>query len=72
MVYKKGDYMPIQTPAFKLICPSCGWTKVFPPMGDVRFPGQVPEKCPTCGNEHLKRLQPNFAEKILVNIFKKL
>jgi hypothetical protein len=63
--------MPIQTPAFKLTCASCGWTKLFPPMGDVRFPGQVPDKGPTCRNEHLKHVQPNFAEKILANVLKK-
>jgi predicted nucleic-acid-binding Zn-ribbon protein len=63
--------MPVQTPAFKLTCSSCGWTKLFPPMGDVRYPGQVPDKCPTCGSEHLKQIQPNFAEKILANVLKK-
>jgi hypothetical protein len=40
-------------------------------MGDVRFLGQVPEKCPTCGDEHLKQVQPNFAEKMLANVLKK-
>lgn len=63
--------MPIPTPAFKLVCPSCSWTKLFPPMGDVRICGQVPEKCPTCGNEHLKKVQPNFAEKMIANVLKK-
>jgi NAD-dependent SIR2 family protein deacetylase len=63
--------MPIQTPALKLTCSSCGWTKLFPPMGDVRYPGQVPDKCPTCGSEHLKQVQPNFAEKMLANVLKK-
>lgn len=63
--------MVIQTPAFKLICPSCGWTKHFPPMGDVRYPRRVPEKCPTCGSEDLKQVQLNFAEKMLVNVLKK-
>jgi len=41
-------------------------------MGDVRYPGQVPQQCPTCGNEHLKQVQPNFAEKMLANVLKKL
>lgn len=47
--------MPSLTPAFKLVCPSCGWTKLFPPMGDVRYPRQVPDKCPTFGCENLKK-----------------
>ncbi|MEO2278852.1 hypothetical protein [Pseudoalteromonas pernae] len=64
--------MPIQTPAFKLICPSCGWSKVFPPMGDVRFQGQVPDKCPTCCGEQLNHAKPNIAEKMLVSIKAKL
>ncbi len=63
--------MPIQSPAFKLICRSCGWTKLFPPMGDVRFPCQVPQHCPTCGSENLKQVQPNFAEKMIANVLKK-
>lgn len=64
--------MPIQTPAFKLVCPSCGWGKVFPSMGDVRLPGQVPGKCPSCSGEHLNRVKPNIAEKVLVSIKAKL
>lgn len=60
--------MPILTPAFKLNCPSCGWSKLFPPMGDVRFHGQVPERCPSCGNEQLSHVKPNMAERMLVNI----
>jgi predicted nucleic-acid-binding Zn-ribbon protein len=63
--------MPIQTPAFKLTCPSCGWTKLYPTMGDVRYPGQVRDKCPTCGIENLKQVQPNFAEKMIANVLKK-
>lgn len=62
--------MPIPTPAFKLICSACGWSQLVPPMGDVRYPGQILEKCPTCGSQHLEQAQPNFAEKILVNVFK--
>lgn len=64
--------MPIKAPAFKLTCSLCGWTKLFPPMGDVRFPGQVPQQCPTCANETLKQVQPNFAEKMLANVLNKL
>lgn len=60
--------MPTILPAFKLACPICGWSKLFPPMGDVRKHGQVPEKCPSCGGEQLSNVKPNVAEKILVCI----
>lgn len=63
--------MPIQASAFKLTCSSCGWTKIFPPMGDVRYPGQIPDKCLTCGSKHLKQVQPNFAEKLFANVLKR-
>lgn len=62
--------MPIKTPAFKLTCESCGWSKLFPPIGDVRYPGQLPDKCLACGSEHLKQVQPNFVEKMLVKVLK--
>lgn len=64
--------MPILSTAFKLTCTSCGWKKLLPPMSDVRFLGQVPEKCPTCGNEQLTHLKPNMAEKLLFSIRPKL
>lgn len=60
--------MPIQTPALKLICSSCGWSKVLPPMGDVRFQGQEPDKFPVCGCEQLNHVKPNIAGKMLVSI----
>jgi hypothetical protein len=37
-------------------------------MGDVRLPGQVRDKCPSCGSEPLNRVKPNIAEKLLVSI----
>ncbi|MDX5406286.1 MAG: hypothetical protein LPK11_04465 [Chromatiaceae bacterium] len=64
--------MPILTPAFKLICPCCGWSKVFSPMGDVRLPGQVPDKCPSCGGEPLNQVKPSITEKMLISIKAKL
>ena len=64
--------MPLLTQAFKLNCPSCGWSKLFPSMGDVRLPGQVPDKCPLCGSESLNRVKPNIAEKMLASIKAKL
>lgn len=64
--------MPIPTPALKLVCLSCGWSKLFPPMGDVRLPDQVRDKCPSCGSEQLNQVKPNIAEKVLVCIKSKL
>lgn len=60
--------MPIQTPAFKLVCPSCGWSKLLAPMGDVRLLGQVPDKCPACGSEELNQVKPNVVEKMLASL----
>jgi hypothetical protein len=64
--------MPIQTPAFRLVCLSCGWSKLFATMGDVRLPSQVPDKCPSCGSAQLSHGKPNIAEKILASIKSKL
>lgn len=60
--------MPVLSPAFKLLCPSCGWSKLFPQMGDVRLHGQVPEKCPSCGDEKLAHVKLNVAERMLITI----
>ena len=56
--------MPIQTPAFKLVCSSCGWNKVFTPISDVRLPGQVPDNCPNCESERLEHTALSVLDKL--------
>ena len=63
--------MPIPIPAFKLCCTACNWSKVVAPRSDVLTRQQVPEVCPSCGSENLRRKKPTFLEKATATLAQK-
>lgn len=60
--------MPVLSPAFKINCQSCGWSKTFSPVSDCRVQGWIPEECPVCGGSNLYHVKANMFERMAVKI----
>jgi phage FluMu protein Com len=57
---------------FTLRCEKCGWSKTISPHSDALFVGQIPDKCPACGNSHLTKSQSQIGVGSLINSLERL